>query len=300
VADPEAAAALPGELSGSGGGEKASVWELDFCSRPLLDERGKKVWELLVTDASGSLRYSEYFPNNKINSAELRAALQRLAAAVGAPTTVRFFRAQMQTIINRAVTEWGVTVLPSRRCFAVQAWLAERSATVYPALANYDASAQPLPPFEAGAPAPLPDALRGESWAFVSLTLAEVVAEGERVTRGEAFGSTLSPAAAGVRLPDTALVPGVIVFSKRADALAGWTNGLEIASLTADARSASLFLDTGVSTRWAYASWKPSPQATADAEAWQAAKADAGGLHFLCVSAGQESSVSGFWIAKDA
>lgn len=52
----------------------SDIWELDFCSRPLLDERGKKLWELLITDPEGKFQYSQYFPNNKINSAEVRPA----------------------------------------------------------------------------------------------------------------------------------------------------------------------------------------------------------------------------------
>lgn len=49
----------------------SDIIELDFCSRPLLDERGKKVWELLVCSPDRSFEYSQYFPNNKINSAEV-------------------------------------------------------------------------------------------------------------------------------------------------------------------------------------------------------------------------------------
>lgn len=50
---------------------RSTVWELDFCSRPLLDERGKKVWELLITDPERSFEYAQYFPNSKINSVEV-------------------------------------------------------------------------------------------------------------------------------------------------------------------------------------------------------------------------------------
>jgi hypothetical protein len=55
----------------------SDIIELDFCSRPLLDERGKKVWELLVTDADRSFVYSQYFPNSKINSVEVRVVFRR-------------------------------------------------------------------------------------------------------------------------------------------------------------------------------------------------------------------------------
>lgn len=53
----------------------SDIIELDFCSRPLLDERGKKVWELLVCSPDRSFEYSQYFPNNKINSAEVRLSI---------------------------------------------------------------------------------------------------------------------------------------------------------------------------------------------------------------------------------
>lgn len=51
---------------------RSEEWELDFSSRPLVDERGKKVWELLICSPDRSFEYSEYFPNNKINSKEVR------------------------------------------------------------------------------------------------------------------------------------------------------------------------------------------------------------------------------------
>lgn len=49
----------------------ADTWELDFSSRPLFDERGKKRWELLICDPARTWEYSLYFPNNKINSTEV-------------------------------------------------------------------------------------------------------------------------------------------------------------------------------------------------------------------------------------
>jgi len=53
----------------------ANTWQLDFCSRPILDERGKKVWELLICDETRTFEFSRYFPNNKINSTQVNATL---------------------------------------------------------------------------------------------------------------------------------------------------------------------------------------------------------------------------------
>ena len=50
---------------------QASAWQLDFSSRPILDERGKKKWELLICDAERKFQHAQYFPNNKINSKEV-------------------------------------------------------------------------------------------------------------------------------------------------------------------------------------------------------------------------------------
>lgn len=51
---------------------RAKVWELDFSSRPILDARGKKRWELIICDPSRSWTFTRYFPNNKINSTQVR------------------------------------------------------------------------------------------------------------------------------------------------------------------------------------------------------------------------------------
>ena len=57
----------------------AKEWELDFGSRPVLDERGKKWWELLIVAKGGSdgespWVYSRWLPNTKINSAQVSDA----------------------------------------------------------------------------------------------------------------------------------------------------------------------------------------------------------------------------------
>lgn len=49
----------------------SDIWELDFSSRPILDSRGKKRWELLITSPDRSWVYSKWFPNNKINSTQV-------------------------------------------------------------------------------------------------------------------------------------------------------------------------------------------------------------------------------------
>ena len=54
---------------------KSQVWEIDFFSRPIYDERGKKRWELLICDQERKWEFVQSFPNNKITSAAVRARL---------------------------------------------------------------------------------------------------------------------------------------------------------------------------------------------------------------------------------
>lgn len=74
--------------------ESIREWELDFCSRPILDVRGKKVWELLVCDNALALQYTKYFPNNVINSITLKDAIVNVCDELGVPLPekIRFFR----------------------------------------------------------------------------------------------------------------------------------------------------------------------------------------------------------------
>ena len=66
--------------------ESISEWELDFCSRPILDVRGKKVWELVVCDRTLSLQFTKYFPNNAINSITLKEAIVSISDELGVCT----------------------------------------------------------------------------------------------------------------------------------------------------------------------------------------------------------------------
>mmetsp|Transcript_8234 Transcript_8234/g.17643 ORF Transcript_8234/g.17643 Transcript_8234/m.17643 type:complete len:377 (-) Transcript_8234:811-1941(-) len=282
---------------------EADVWEIDFCSRPLLDERGKKVWELLICDPERKFEYSEYFPNSKINSAELKKTIDKLLAQAGAvkPDKAKFFRGQMQTIITKALTDLGIKAVPSRRCFTIMSWIQERLDNVYKQDSRYNDKAQSLFVLDLGAPEPLPDALRGEKWAFVQIPLGTLTEMLESVTSREMFGSTFSLKSAGVDdLPKDILIPGVAVFSRRSLPLAAWTNGLEIAAVKADVDRSCLILETGVNQRWRYGGWRATPDSIEEAEGWEEAKQGVKGLHFLAVQPDPDSEeLNGLWLLQD-
>lgn len=276
-----------------------SDWQIDFCSRPLRDDRGKKVWELLITDDDGSFEHAEYFPNNRINSVELARALERvMTERKEKPRRFKFFRAQMQTIITRACNEVDVEPLASRRCQRMTKWLNERVETVYKKHPGYDANAPPLMAFEPTAPKRLPDALRGESWAFVALPLRGVREEMEQVRAGRVFGATLE---IDENLPDDTLIPGIAVYTSRAAALAGWTKGLELACISSDTQTSSIVLETGVNDSWSYAFFRKTAELTKEAKEWEQVKIACDGFHFLAIQTDEEAETTdGFWILQDS
>jgi RNA-binding protein Tab2/Atab2 len=267
----------------------------------MLDERGKKVWELLITDPEKSWVYARYFPNNKINSGELKAALKDILATPGAvkPQRVLFFRGQMATIISRAVEDMSIKAVPSRRCFALQALLDERLENVYKCDERFTPGTTSMFALDLAPPADIADALRGEQWAFVQLPLSALREEATAVTSGSAFGAPL-PGLSALSIPDDTPVPGVAVFSRRAAPLAAWTNGLELACLKADTDRACLLLEAGVRDRYRYGAWRRSPAADEEARKWEAAKGKSSGLHFLAVQTDPDAeSCAGLWLMRD-
>lgn len=279
-----------------------TIWELDFYSRPLLDENHKKIWELLVcetpldtkTKPEGLFRYAQFCPSDRVNSAWLRGAMEEaMAQAQQTPQKIRFFRRAMNNMIVKACKDMGIPSQASRRTFTLHQWLQERIASVYPTYPNYQPGSSPAIQMEPSPIALLPEALIAEKWAFVTLE-PEALAEMPEweIGFGEAFPLT--------DLPRDARVPGIVMFSSRALPLAGWMSGIEPAFLTVELGAVTrLLLETGISDRWVLI---PKLDATTQKEAAQfvAAKEKAQGVHFLAIQASQEvEAFAGFWLLRE-
>lgn len=282
--------------------ESISEWELDFCSRPILDIRGKKVWELVVCDSSLSLQYTKYFPNNVINSITLKDALVSISDELGVPLPekIRFFRSQMQTIVTKACKELGIKPLPSKRCLSLLLWLEERYESVYTRHPGFQKGSKPLLALDNPFPMELPENLFGEKWAFVQLPFSAVQEEVSSLEANSVFGASLDLDLLGIEINENTLIPGLSVASSRAVPLAAWMNGLEACSIEADTAKACLILSVGISTRYVYATYKKTPVTTNEAEAWEEAKKACGGLHFLAIQEELDSDdCVGFWLLLD-
>ncbi|MDV3350066.1 Tab2/Atab2 family RNA-binding protein [Leptothoe sp. ISB3NOV94-8A] len=278
-----------------------SVWELDFYSRPVLDDNQKKRWEVLLCDGAQSvadssrIRYSKFLSNKQVNSIELQQAIEEAIEKSGeSPTQIRFFRYQMQNMIKRACDELGVSARLSRRTLTLQTWLEDRQENFYPQQPGYQEGKSPATVQPVEVARPLPDALIGQRWAMVSLPAKEFADMPEwEIGFGEAFPLEL----AGIG-PDT-MVPGILIFSERALPLAGWMSGLEMAYLDVQIGQISqLLLETGSNDTWIMASLN-RPELKQEAERFMAAKEEANQVHFVAVQDNPDSeSFAGFWLMQ--
>lgn len=272
-------------------------WELDFYSRPVQGPDGKKLWELLVTDGSGSFRHVETVPSNCVNSRELRMRVQRLIdGAEVRPSSIRFFRTQMKNMITIALGELpDVTCKPSRVTYSLYDWLDERERAVYPTMPGYRKPRPEAPSLKL--PVKLPEQLRGEQYAIATLPYAEFAPGGSITEENVGFGS-LCPLPASDISPDT-MVGGVVIFSRRARAIAAWLTGVDLAFVSAVLESREILLEVGLDTQFLLARMR-TPIQTTEAETFEETKRRTRGLHFLSVQSGPEAEQpDGFWLLRD-
>ena len=287
---------------------QAPDWELDYYSRPILEADGKKRWELLICSTpevsagddgtSHQFRWVQTCPATSVNSIWLKEALEQALCAAedqgfAPPRRLRCWRASMRTMVQRAAEGLGMELVSSRRTYALVNWLQERERSVYPHEPGYMAGPlapppQPLRPIAV----PLPEAARGESWAWASLPL-EALAGAGAWDLGFA-GLVPLPSGLEAEVP----VPGIRLFSpSRALALAGWLAGLEPVRL--EISGLQLVLEAGMEDRWLLTNLDQA-EAEAAARAFAAARTQAGGLQFMAVQANEaDQRFEGFWLLRD-
>ena len=285
------------------------VWELDFYSRPVLDEDGKKLWEVLICESPNDMerspdslfKYAQYCSSKSVNSLWLREAIEKaIAIADRSPKKIRFFRRQMNNMIVKACEDAGIAPLPSRRTYALNQWIEERIANVYPQEEGFDlktaqTASVKYPPLN---PIPLPDAVkgdRGDKWTFVSLPAS---AFDEMKEWDIAFEESFSLSLVNTT-PDT-IIPGLIIYSPRATPLAAWMSGLEMGYLQLEASlRPQLRLETGLSDSWTLVNLTNKAMVK-EAQDFETAKQKANGVHFLAVQTNPDSeSFAGFWLLKE-
>lgn len=267
-----------------------------------------------------SLRWREVvqLPASDINSVSVRKAVAEIIErAPVKPTTIRFFRRQMVNMLSIALdalakTRSNLRVLPSRSTHALYAWLDERQACVYPSMDGYSPTlVQPLGAggFGPGTAGRLPEGLRGEKFAFVTLPLSEVFPGGSISSENIGVGKLIDPKPvvktilddeASPKVDDLNL-PGLVLLTRRPDALAMAVAAIELGGARADTSTRQLILDVGLDETYLLA--RLTDDQRVEAASFEKAKADLNGLHFLCVQGfddnDDDDDPSGFWLLRE-
>ncbi len=282
---------------------KKADWEIDFYSRPIIDENGKKRWELLITSTNTfkdttTFKWEKICPASSVNSLWLKEALEEAISEANSqgwdrPSVLRCWRASMKTMIKRAADKIGIELISSRRTYSLLEWLIDRERNLYPQQKGYKGVnlAPPSTPLTNQA-IPLPEEVRGDSWSFASLSINTL----REANEWEIEFSNLIPIKDSI---DKDLsIPGIRLFSsKRSLALAAWLGGLEPAKLLIEGNQ--LILEAGQADRWLVTDIKDEAK-NAIENNFLNAKQKADGLQFISVQKNlNQNSLDGFWMLKD-
>ncbi|MBD1892666.1 Tab2/Atab2 family RNA-binding protein [Coleofasciculus sp. FACHB-SPT9] len=272
------------------------VWQADFYRRPLKDEKGQVLWELLLCDATRSFSYDAFCPQSEANASWLVSQLQQ-AAGGNLPNLIQVFRPQSLTLIQAAAQPLGIKVEATRRTRALKEYL-QQKAQQYPKLDNYTYTGE-LSSLDKPPPVPLPENLWGEQWRFATLPAVAVVeAFAERPIPILEMPEFLLPINLG--LASTVPVPGVVIYGGRQSMrLARWLQEARPVSLNYIAGAPDgLVLEAGLVDRWIVATFEDK-EVTAAAQAYQQRQQQSRGLHFLLVQPDESGmTFSGFWLLR--
>ena len=145
-------------------------------------------------------------------------------------------------------------------------------------------------------PMKLPDALRGEKYAFVSLPLAEFLPGGS-ITKENIGVGRLCPLDDANDLPADAFVQGIVILTTRAKALSSWLAGTEVEGLKADLKRRTLLMETDIDTQYLMA--KLNDEQRLEAVAFEQGKDELKGLHFISVQKDEDDDPAGFWLLRE-
>ena len=278
-------------------------WEIDFYSRPITDEDGKKRWELLITSTNNfkekeTFRWEKICPASSVNSIWLKDALEEAINQANSegwetPSIFRCWRASMKTMIKRAADQIGIELISSRRTYSLLEWLLERERSFYPLQKGYIGVnlAPPSTPIN-NQPIPLPEEIRGDSWSFASLSVKTI----READEWEIEFSNLIPIKESI--DKNLQIPGIRLFSStRSLALAAWLGGLEPAKLVIE--GTQIILEAGQADRWLVTDVKDEAK-NAINNNFLNTKLHSDGLQFISVQKNPEqNSLDGFWILRD-
>lgn len=270
-------------------------WEIDCFSRPVVKD-GKKLWELLLTDANGVYRRVAQMKPTRVNSIVVQKLLQIFVdEAKVKPKVIRFYRKVMKnmlTVAIKAVVDstagLDTEILPSRNCQVLRLWLSYREKEVYPKMPGFSPSAIKKTGsvkeamFQMKHPE-LPLPLKFPRYIVASIPVAAI----GTVPKGLLSGKMCKiPAGLGDSVP----VYGVIIISEKAEFLCSVLTTMELNSVRMDIDTNELLMDFGLEETY-MVQQVPQEEKESCIE-FERQKRELGGLHFVAVHNPQNGDMS--------
>ncbi|MFB2923651.1 MULTISPECIES: Tab2/Atab2 family RNA-binding protein [Aerosakkonema] len=276
-----------------------SIWQIDFYRRPLQDEVGSALWELLICDRSRSLTYSAFCPQSEVTPDWIVCQLLIAASSYkNLPELIQVFRPQSLGLMEASGKQLGIPVEATRRTHTLKQWLQEK-ANQYPSMEGY--SGEPYTPLaiEKPPPIPLPERFWGERWRFATLNAGDIQERfSDRLVPIVEMPEFLLPINLGIA--STVAVPGVVIDGgRRAMQIARWIQESKPVSLNyIPGAPNGLVLEAGLNDRWIVATFEDE-EVSAAAQMYEARLLLSRGLHFLLMQPDDSGmTYSGFWLLQ--
>ncbi|WP_416666491.1 Tab2/Atab2 family RNA-binding protein [Egbenema bharatensis] len=276
-----------------------NIWQADFYRRPLQDETGKPLWELVVCNADRTFTASAFCSQREANSTWLTQQIEKMAPdPADRPTILQVFRPQSVSLLQAASQPLGITVQPTRRTPTLKQVLQSR-VNDYRTMPNY--TGQPYEPIalDRPPPVPLPENLWGDQWRFASLPAQDLLpAFQNRPIPIIDLPEPLFPV--NLQLPSTLPIPGVVIDGGRSSMpLARWMQRSNPVSLNyIPGEPDGLILEAGLVERWVLTTFDDLDVIRAARifrERQQAAK----GLHFVLIQPDDSGmTYTGVWLLQ--
>ena len=283
---------------------KKSDWELDFYSRPVIENNGKKRWELIITSTKNFgtediFLWNKVCPANEVNSIWLTKSLNEAlheAETKGwaKPSKIRFWRSSMKSIIKKSLENLQIEALISRRTYNLIDRIEYLEKEVYPKEKGYVQGV--LAPTYTSSftnnPRPLPEAVRGDALTISEISIGELKsAQNWPIEFGDIFPIERS-------LEDKNLIPGLRLFSKdRSLALAAWFSSLEPVKMHIEKNQ--LILEASEDDKWLVTDF-PEKDAFQLSNIFNQNKKKSLGYQFISIqSTPFVQKFAGFWILRD-
>ncbi len=285
-------------------GIKTSNWELDFYSRPILEENGKKRWELIISSTKNFetdeiFYWNKVCPANEVNSIWLTKALSEALndakqQGLKKPSKIRFWRSSMKSIIRKSLEALEIEPLVSRRTYDLIDRIEFLEKEIYPKEKGYVRGIL-APTFSStleNSPQPLPEEVRGDALTISEISIRELkLAKTWPIEFGDIFPIK-------EELDDNKSVPGLRLFSKdRSLALAAWFSSLEPVKLTIQKNQ--LILEASEVDKWLVTDLQKK-DAKELAGKFLCNRTNSMGYQFISIqSTPFIEKFAGFWILRD-